>query len=191
MATPTLFSVPPVEATALCEALNAVTPPPRFASSDTTQSYDYICELEHCKFTPRDVEEIRGKISDPAYRQREAQCYKEKLAEIIWRKLTEEQPEGVEGWRKVVEAYRRRLRRHGCTIREVRDMRWCITDQEYWKPESQQLREASEQCEQAWLGQRAKHKAKVLHPQRYRNNRVGHRRSKRRSQHTTHVAKKR
>lgn len=163
MATPTDFSVQPVEGKALCRALEAITPSPRFASPDNLQSYDYMCRLEHDKLSRQEVDKFRQDISDPAYWKCEARCLKEQLAECIWRQLIHEHcNSGGGGWQDVVKAYRRRLNRQGVKTEQVRAMRLCITDQAYWKPESDLLREVCTQAEQAWVREGLRRKTAKL-----------------------------
>ena len=158
MSTPTEFSVPAPEAQSLARALEGVaerqrsaTPPPAFADIEVFQPYDYLCEVEHSKYSSKEVDQLRMSIRDPKYWEREALVYKEELSKMIWDQLMLKYGDNTseaDKWRKIASAYTRRLNRQGYTTKQVRKRRLLIDDQDYWKPESECVREASALAEQ-------------------------------------------
>ena len=150
MATPT-FSLPPPTAEQLAKRLaeevqrqQDATPEPIFQRPNVAQSYDYLCEIEHKRFTPDEVDTFRMRIPESNYWECEAQRYKDRLSELIWQNLLHEYSVDcvptTNSWRDVAMAYRRRLKRHGYSKQQVRESRLSIEDQMYWKPEAVCLR---------------------------------------------------
>jgi hypothetical protein len=69
MATPTFF-IPPPSLEEIAERLERevrrqqeATPEPVFQRPEVTQSYDYLCEIEHKRFTPEEVDLFRSSIA--------------------------------------------------------------------------------------------------------------------------------
>ena len=150
MTTPT-FSVPPPTADEVARCLEGevkrqqeATPEPIFQRPNVTQSYDYMCEIEHKRFTSDEVDTFRMGIARPNYWECEARRYKDRLSELLWQNLVHEYSvDGVpttNSWRDVAMAYRRRLRRHGYSEQQLRECRLSIEDQVYWQPEAELLR---------------------------------------------------
>ena len=153
MATPTLF-VPPPTAEELIAGLEEearrqqeATPEPKFRRQNIVQSYDYLCEVEHKRFAPDEIDNFRMRIPESSYWKCEARHLKDQLSELIWQNLVREYcRDGLpttDGWRDVAMAYRRRLKRHGYSTQQVREARLSIKDQSYWKPEAECLRDFS------------------------------------------------
>lgn len=126
MATPTTFFVPDLEIDALTRALRCeeenqrkATPSPTFANPDTDQSYDYLCEIEHSKYSSQEVERMRRSVDDTRYWKREAQCYRVQLTRRMDEQLVEEysrhRTSQADIWRNIAMAYTRRLKRRGLT----------------------------------------------------------------------------
>ena len=93
MNTPTTFYVPPVEGEALAIALEGIlnrqltpTPPPIFTNGEIDQPYDYLCEVERSKFSPKAADYLRMSIPNAAYWKCKSQFYKEEL----WKHLISE-----------------------------------------------------------------------------------------------------
>lgn len=154
MATPTTFSVPPPMAEELTKALEEearrqqeATPEPEFQKNNVVQSYGYLCEVEHRRFTRDEVDKFRMGISEPNYWECEARHYMDQLSALMWQKLLREyrvdSEPSAEGWRNVAMAYRHRLRRNGCSTQQMRAVRLSIEDQRYWQPEANCLRKIS------------------------------------------------
>lgn len=150
MATPTFF-VPPPTAEEIARSLEEevrrqqeATPEPIFREQNVVQSYDYLCEIEHKRFTPDEVDNFRMGITESSYWECEARHLKDQLSELIWQNLLHEyRVDGMpttDGWRDVAMAYRHRLRRHGSSTQQLRESRLSIKDQSYWKPEAECLR---------------------------------------------------
>ena len=159
MATPTEIFVPPLAADELIAGLQEeanrqreATPEPNFRHRNIIQSYDYLFEIEHERFTPKEVDTFLMGIREPSYWKCEAQHFKEQLSELIWHNLLRKN--GIDnspdttGWRSVALVYRRRLKRHGHSTQRVREARLSINDQGYWKPEAECLRTISALREQ-------------------------------------------
>ena len=79
MSTPA-FSVPALTPKEINRALEEeerrqrdATPEPKFRKQDAPQPYDLLCQIEHRKFTPEEVDIIRMGIDQPMYWEREAQ----------------------------------------------------------------------------------------------------------------------
>jgi hypothetical protein len=96
MATPTFF-IPPPSLEEIAERLERevrrqqeATPEPVFQRPEVTQSYDYLCEIEHKRFTPEEVDLFRSSIAEPIYWECEAKNYKDLLSELIWQNLLRE-----------------------------------------------------------------------------------------------------
>ena len=153
MSTPA-FSVPALTPKEINRALEEeerrqrdATPEPKFRKQDAPQPYDLLCQIEHRKFTPEEVDIIRMGIDQPMYWEREAQNLKTKLVELIWSNLLQQYDlEGVsraEMFRNVTMALHRRVKRHGYTKQQVRKSRLAIEHQSYWEPELERLRSAS------------------------------------------------
>lgn len=122
------------------------TPSPNFRSQPGAQAYDYLCEIEHNRFTTDEVENFRMRIVEPSYWEREARHLKDKLSELVLQKLLREygiDSAPTDSWRNVAMAYGRRLKRHGYSTQQVRESRLEIKDQGYWKPEAECLRRIS------------------------------------------------
>jgi hypothetical protein len=149
MSIPT-FYVPPPTAEEIYRSLEEevrrqqeATPEPIFRRQNVFQPYDYLCKIEHKRFTPDKVDKFRMGITMPSYWELEAQYFKNELSELIWHNVLHEYLPDVptaEGWRNVTMAYRRRLRRHGYSTQQVNGSRLSIRDQRYWKPEAECLR---------------------------------------------------
>ena len=150
MATPTFF-VPPPSAEELASILEEevrrqqeLTPEADFRRQDATQSYDYLCEIEHERFSPQEVDLFRRNITESAYWECEARKYKDLLSDLVWQNLSREYcVEGVStsnSWRAIATAYERRLKRQGYSTQQTRAGRLSIKDQRYWKPEAECLR---------------------------------------------------
>lgn len=89
MATPTFF-VPPPSPKEIARRLERevrrqqeVTPEPIFQRPDAPQSYDYLYEIKHKRFTPEEVDMFRSSIGEPIYWECEARHYKDLLSELI------------------------------------------------------------------------------------------------------------
>jgi len=93
MSTPTFF-VPPPAAEEVVRRLEDefqrqqdAPPEPTFRNEIVDQSYKWICEIEHNRFTPKEVDEYRTEIYEPSYWEYEARYLKDQLSELIWNNL--------------------------------------------------------------------------------------------------------
>jgi len=150
MATPTEFSVPPIEAADLARLLEEEsrrTPDIEFRTSDVQQSYQWLCEIEHDKFPPSQVDKLRRNITQPEYWECEARHLKDALSEHIWQNALREydmdEMPSTDGWLGVITFYTRLLKQHGLSSKQVRECRLSIKTQTYWQPEAKLLREVS------------------------------------------------
>ena len=171
MATPTEFFVPPPTAEDLFERLEetanrqkAATPEITF-EDEVEECYEWLCEEERPKFEPNEIDELRIGITEASYWECEARHLRDRLSELIWQNLLRDNlMDGVsatDGWRDVVMAYRRRLRRHGLSMQQVRESRISIKTQSYWKPEAELLRGISARREHDMQEQYWERKANI------------------------------
>jgi hypothetical protein len=171
MATPTFFAPPPSveEITRSLEKAvrrqQEATPEPVFRRQEVTQSYDYLCEIEHKRFPPEEVDMLRSRIAEAYYWECEARKYNDLLSELtlenLCRKYCVDGVQPTDGWRQIAMAYRRRLKRQGCSTQQARESRLSIKDQRYWKPEAECLRDIAAFRESEMLEEYRARKAKV------------------------------
>lgn len=113
--------------------------------TSSEQSYKWMCELEHNRFSSQEVECYRSDIFEPGYWEQEARHFKKELSELIWAHLVESHTvdgkTSTVGWRDIANAYVRRLKRNGLSISNIRESRCSIVNEEYWKPEAERLRQ--------------------------------------------------
>lgn len=106
-----------------------------------------MCEEEHQRFEPEEIDSLRERITDPAYWKCEAQHLRETLNQYMWEKILNEccsqDVSGTNDWRRVVGSYNNLLSSSGLPLQEVRESRFSIKDQNYWQPEAELLRETS------------------------------------------------
>ncbi|KIW22072.1 uncharacterized protein PV07_12534 [Cladophialophora immunda] len=129
------------------------TPEPIFRTENDHQPFRLLWDIEQRRYSPEELDALRITLPDAIYWQCEARRYSNELCELIWRdclkKYEVEDVEGVQGvakadgWRNVATAYKRRLKRQGCTTKQLRDFRLLITDERHWKPEAELLRQVS------------------------------------------------
>jgi hypothetical protein len=153
MTTPTYFFVPPPTAEEMVKRLEDVVQSQQEATPEHTfqdeneQSYQWMCEIEHHRFTPKEVDEHRMGVLEPDYWEQEARHLQDRLSKLIWGKLhCKYIVDGVSArdcWRNIAMAYTRRLMRQGLSTQQVRECRLAINDQRYWEPEAVRLREIS------------------------------------------------
>ena len=153
MSSPAIY-IPPPAPEELANAIQGevrrqqeATPEPKFQENDAIQSYDYLCHIEHQKFSPNEVDNLRMGITDPFYYECEAGILMDELSKLIWKNLLQQcratVASNADSWRDVVQALRRRLCRHGYSKQQVRQSRLSIDDQKYWEPEAVRLRAES------------------------------------------------
>ncbi|KAM4057679.1 kinase [Hirsutella rhossiliensis] len=97
MSTPTLFSIPPPDAHDVAARLQdelrrrqEATPEAVFGDRTPEQSYNWLCELEHRKMTPRQVDGFRATIHHADYRRHEALHLKDALFHAMWQRLCDQ-----------------------------------------------------------------------------------------------------
>jgi len=89
-----------------------------------------MCEIEHNRFKPDEVEKFRMGISEHKYWEPEARHLKDLLSDVILQNLLRKYNADnmLENWRKIAIAYRSRLRREGLSMQQVRESRLSIKD---------------------------------------------------------------
>lgn len=169
MTTPTSFSVPDLEPHAITAALNQeaqrqheATPPFEFASLAPVPPYDYLCEIEHDKYSAQEVDKIRRQIADGQYWELEARMWCAEYSKRIWELSLEKHSRDEVSRTKVMRTmaleYIRRLNRKGVTMGQVRTKRHLVEDQAYWKSEWECFGQASAEEEKIMLDHFVKRK---------------------------------
>ncbi|KAK6437798.1 hypothetical protein LTR95_006000, partial [Oleoguttula sp. CCFEE 5521] len=121
-------------------------PTPSLTFSDSPSDahvYDLVCETEHAKRTPLEVERQRAKIDSQEYWESEVSFLKTMLMEKIDSTLRQKYVSGdstdSKAWRDMASEYRRKLQRHGCTRSQIRERRKTVKDRKYWEVEVNHL----------------------------------------------------
>lgn len=145
MATPVTFYRPPPSGEEIITRLESeirrrreTTPEPEFLHPYVENSYKWLCEIEHNRFLPCQVEQLRTDISSPYYWKVEAQTLLDMFVESS---SALEKQSTAEVWRKIAMEYRRQLQQRGVSPDQLMKRRLAIEDQKYWEPEATQLRE--------------------------------------------------
>ncbi|KIW44400.1 uncharacterized protein PV06_02873 [Exophiala oligosperma] len=149
MATPTFIVAPP-KAEEIARRLeeevcrrHVSTPEPVFRKQHDTQSYDYLCEIERKRFKQGEIDDLQATIPGPFYWECEARTLKDLLSEAIWGNIIHKHSMNAvpttECWRNVVSDYRCLLKSEGYSTQQIREGRFSIKDQRYWKHEAECL----------------------------------------------------
>lgn len=113
------------------------TPEPVFGDEAAEEPYRWICEREHERFTAAEVDRYRELIpSGSPYWECEARYLKKVHSELVLDDLVRQYGSD---WRKISRMYARKLKRNGLSANAIRERRRTISDQQYWKPEAEQL----------------------------------------------------
>lgn len=162
MSTPTSFAVPDLSPDALNIALEReaqiqreATPPSTFTTLTPTQPFDYLCEIEHDKYIPQEVDTMRMSIGDDYYWEFEARFWCQEYTQRIWEQSLEKHRHnavsGSDALKSMACEYIRRLKRQGMKMEQIREKRRSIEDQTYWKSEAARFREISAAKEEALI----------------------------------------
>lgn len=148
----------------------AATPEPECCEDidDARIAYSYICECHRTRFGEEGTDEIRARIADSSYWFRELGHYKKEVDHKMESLLATSQNDNssangtlysIERLRNLIGGYQRLLEQLGCTPQDVKELRYTIRDQRYWKPESFLLAESAALLESTMIEDY--HKAKA------------------------------
>ncbi|TQV95654.1 hypothetical protein IF1G_05483 [Cordyceps javanica] len=110
------------------------------------------CRNHHSGLSRATINKQRSFIKDPTYWEKEANLYKNVLANVIYGNLVTKctKDDGTTDWQEVGVHLIHWPKRHGLKTSEIDDIRGTIEDAEYWELEETRFKEFSQMQEKAF-----------------------------------------